>query len=412
MNEWLVVRRARPTRSGGLRSAEPIARTLSATESPRDGTKVGLEKADTWQDLSSPDEIDTAARPMPMSLIRPIVKAEGVGTKEILDEARKAGATWGLRALGVDPKLHDGDGVTVAVIDSGIERSHPAFAHLKDAIVESDFTTHPNGKEGIWGDSDNDRHGTHCAATICGGAVNGIRIGVAPKIKKLLVAKAIGGERGSAAVLDAMDWAVGERADVISMSLGFDFVGYSRYLVEVKHYVEDAAVSRALGAFRDNIRVFDAWMSLLQTRRQQGYDPLIVAATGNESARPNFVVEKVSPSAAESVISVGAIDRAFGMAPFSNTKPTFVGPGVDVLSAGIHDGLAVMSGTSMACPHIAGLAALYWQAARSGGPRATAERVLRMMAISAEDHFKTLGSQVEEEVGAGMPRAPGVKPNS
>ena len=148
---------------------------------------------------------------------------------------------------------------------------------------------------------------------------------------------------------------------------------------------------------------------MLQTRRKQGVDPLVIAAAGNESDRPSFVVEKVSPSEAESVVAVGAVDEAFVIAPFSNTHPTFVGPGVDVLSAGIAAELAVMSGTSMACPHIAGLAALYWQAARSGALPATAERVLRMMAVSAEEHLGRFKVRQFADVGGGMPHVSGVR---
>jgi hypothetical protein len=181
--------------------------------------------------------------------------------------------------------------------------------------------------------------------------------------------------------------------------------------MDQKQLERNAAISMALTAFRDNIRVFDAWMQLLRTRRKQGFDPLVIAATGNESNRPSFVVDKASPSEAESVVAVGAIDEAFRIAPFSNTNPAFVGPGVDVVSAGIDAELAMMSGTSMACPHIAGLAALYWQAARSGGSPATAERVFRMMATSAEGHSQPFSLHLRADIGEGMPRAPGVKPS-
>jgi subtilisin family serine protease len=77
-----------------------------------------------------------------------------------------------------------------------------------------------------------------------------------------------------------------------------------------------------------------------------------------------------------------------------------------VLSAGIHEELTVMSGTSMACPHIAGLAALYWQVARSSGSEATSARVLRMMENSADDNFGPFQSHVPADVGMGMRRAP------
>jgi subtilisin family serine protease len=286
MTEWLVVRRSRQTRSGGLESPEPIAKTVSATEQGAE-PKVGLEQAGTRDDLPDRHEIDTAAQPMPMSLIEPIM-AEAAAAQEILLEAKEAGAPWGLRALGVDPKRFDGAGVTVAVIDTGIKRSHRAFAHIpREAIEEADFTEKPSGTFGTGVAQDIHGHGTHCAATICGDVVNGIRIGVAPKIKKLLVAKAIGGKRGSAALLDALNWAVSYTADVISMSLGFDFIKYQKSLIAEQIH-PDAATSMALTAFRDNIRVFDAWMQELRTRRKQGFDPLVIAASGNESNRPIF----------------------------------------------------------------------------------------------------------------------------
>jgi subtilisin family serine protease len=343
-----------------------------------------------------------------MSLIEPIV-CEPAATQEIILKAKATGVTWGLRILGVDPTRFGGTGVSVAIIDTGIERSHPAFSHMPDAAIEeADFTKTPSGVFGRGAAADAaGGHGTHCAATICGDVVDGIRIGVAPKIKKLLVAKAIGGGRGSPALLDALNWAVSNRADVISMSLGFDFVGYRNSLIAQQVH-GDAATSMALTAFRDNIRVFDAWMVELRARRVQGYDPLIIAASGNQSGRPTFVVEKTSPSEADSVVSVGAIDEHLTIAPFSNVNPTFVCPGVGVLSAGIAGNLAVKSGTSMACPHMAGLAALYWQAARSSGPRATAHRVLRMMETSAEQNFGPCAPHAIADIGYGMPLAPAV----
>ncbi|WP_160118758.1 S8 family serine peptidase [Bradyrhizobium vignae] len=371
---------------------------------PHDHLKVGVEQADVRDGLQDWRDIETAAPPMPMSLIEPL-SCEPADAQELLRQSRQAGIAWGLRAMGVDLSKFDGAGVSVAVIDTGIKRSHAAFAHIpQDAILEADFTGKPNGVHGFGTAEDSRGHGTHCAATICGGVVDGVRIGVAPKIDRLLIAKAIGGDRGSAALLEALSWAVAERVDVISMSLGFDFVGYRGTLIG-KGVHDKTATSMALTAFRDNIRVFDAWMEELRSRRKQRYDPLVIAASGNESGRPTYVVEKASPSEAESVIAVGAIDETFAVAPFSNIHPSFVGPGVNVLSAGIHEELAVMSGTSMACPHIAGLAALYWQAARLSGA-ATSARVLRMMENSADENFGPFQSHVQADVGMGMPRAP------
>lgn len=350
-----------------------------------------------------------AAGPMPVSLIAPIV-AETNAADAVLRDAKAAGTAWGLKTLGIDTKRFNGAGVKVAIIDTGIRRDHPAFVHLKGAIDEADFTSKPGGTFGEGVAFDTDGHGTHCAGTICGGNVDGVQIGVAPSIERLLVAKAIGGTRGSAALLDALNWAAFTvRADVISMSLGFDFVEYRKSLIAANVH-EDAATSMALIAFRDNIRIFDAWMNELRARRKDGFDPLVVAASGNESGRPAFVVGKASPSEADSIVAVGAVDATLAVAPFSNADPTFVAPGVDVVSAGISEQLSVLSGTSMACPHIAGLAALYWQFARSAGPTATAERVQRMMATSAEDHFKEFDAHEPSDIGGGMPRAPGPRP--
>lgn len=406
MNEWLVVRRSRVARTFITKSPEPIARTAVANETPlEDAVRVGVEHADVRDGLRDKREIETVAPPMPMSLIEPF-SCEPAAMQELLLKSRQAGVAWGLDAMGVDPSKFDGAGVSIAVIDTGIQRSHPAFAHIpQEAMLEADFTGKPGGDKGRDKAVDSRGHGTHCAAIICGGTVDGVRIGVAPKIDRLLIAKAIGGDRGSAALIEALDWAVAEKVDVISMSLGFDFVGYRDALIGKKVH-DKTATSMALTAFRDNIRVFDAWMEVLQARRKQGYDPLVIAASGNESGRPGYIVEKASPSEAESVIAVGAIGEDFAVAPFSNIHPKFVGPGVNVLSAGIHQNLTVMSGTSMACPHIAGLAALYWQAARSSGPAVTAARVLRMMETSAEENFGPFASHVPADVGMGMPRAP------
>ncbi|WP_315751862.1 MULTISPECIES: S8 family serine peptidase [unclassified Bradyrhizobium] len=407
MSEWLVVRRVQP--STRRRGAAPIPKTASAPSTPEITIRVAPEHAPSRHQLPDPNEIGMAARPMPVSLIAPIVTATSAADA-ILRDARAAGVTWGLQTLGVDAKRFDGAGVKVAIIDTGIKRDHAAFAHLKGAIDEADFTYKPGGTFGDGAALDTDGHGTHCAGTICGGMVDGVRIGVAPNIERLFVAKAIGGTRGSAALLDALNWAAYTvRANVISMSLGFDFVGYRASLVKASVHA-DAATSMALIAFRDNIRIFDAWMNELRARRKDGFDPLVVAASGNESGRPTFVVGKASPSEADSVIAVGAVDAALAIAPFSNADVTFVGPGVDVVSAGINEQLSVLSGTSMACPHIAGLAALYWQFARTGRPAATAERVQRMMATSAEDYFKEFHTHEPSDVGGGMPRAPEQRP--
>jgi subtilisin family serine protease len=81
--------------------------------------------------------------------------------------------------VGADTSPFSGDGIVVAVLDTGIDASHPAFEGVD--IVQKDFTG-----EGV---GDQHGHGTHCAGTIFGRTSEGTRIGVAPGVKKALIGK-------------------------------------------------------------------------------------------------------------------------------------------------------------------------------------------------------------------------------
>jgi subtilisin family serine protease len=93
---------------------------------------------------------------------------------------------------------------------------------------------------------------------------------------------------------------------------------------------------------------------------------MVVAAAGNESQRsrdPRFRISASLPSAASGVISVPAVRAAgklFEIAAFSNGRAKICAPGENTVSAAAGGGLATMSGTSMACPHVTRLAALWW----------------------------------------------------
>jgi len=370
--------------------------TLS-TEADSPPAKVTIEvenlTARRVAEVARKKDVEAVAPVVPLKLIAPL-KGNGGAT------VAAGGATWGVKAVGADTSPFTGGGVTVAVLDTGIDATHPAFAGVN--LVKKNFTTEQ--------DTDKHGHGTHCAGTIFGRAVGGTRIGVAPGVKTAVIGKVIGeGGGGSDTLLAAIEWALQNGANVISMSLGIDFPGLVATL-EQRGVPTELATSMALEGYRDNILLFGKLASLVQARAAFGQPALIVAAAGNESRREqdaNFVIAVSPPAAGEGIVSVAALGegpQGFTIAPFSNTKARLSGPGVDVSSAKAGGGLTSMSGTSMATPHVAGVAALWAEKLQKSNQFAAQRFVDRLVGSGTMDKLKPGFDPVD--VGVGIVRAP------
>jgi subtilisin family serine protease len=300
------------------------------------------------EEVSRHRDVAAVAPVIPMKLIAP------VGLHRAANPTSRSTA-WGIHAVGADTSPLSGDGVTVAVLDTGIDASHPAFDGVE--LVQRNFT----GES----DEDLDGHGTHCAGTIFGRDISGKRIGVAPDVPRALIGKVLGEDGGgSDVILTGIEWALHNDAQVISMSVGIDFPGLVADL-EQEGVPTELAISMALESYRENILLFERLGSLVQARASFTGPCLLVAAAGNESRRdedPNFMIAVSPPAAADGIVSVAAIGPdpdGFTIASFSNYGARLSGPGVDILSAQAGGGLTTMSGTSMATPHVAGVAALW-----------------------------------------------------
>jgi subtilisin family serine protease len=378
-------------------TAEPFHRdALRAGAAEAAPSEPHIEVADLGKGdvraLARDSEVRAVAEVMPTTLLRPF---DG-------GEAAAATTAWGVTAVGADTSARTGAGVVVAILDTGIDAAHPAFTGV--TIVQKDFSGS--------GDGDKQGHGTHCAGTVFGRDVDGTRIGIAPGVTNALIGKVLGddGSGDSDMIFRGIQWAVQEGAQVISMSLGFDFPGLVKRLVEGGWPV-DLATSRALEAYRGNLRMFDALMQMVRSRDAFGVGTVLVAAAGNESHReqdPDHEIAVGLPAAAEGIVSVGAVqqtDDGLRIADFSNTLPQISAPGVKVVSAKLGGGLRSLSGTSMATPHVAGVTALWWeQVIASPLPATTAAVTAKLLANAATDGFVATAEVADR--GVGLVRAP------
>ncbi|MDX2643245.1 S8 family serine peptidase [Streptomyces sp. PA03-1a] len=232
-----------------------------------------------------------------------------------------------------------GAGVRVAVLDSGVDFTHP---DLVNRIVAS--RSFVEGQEVV----DRNGHGTHTASTVggTGAASGGKERGVAPGAD-LIVGKVLGDDNSGAnsGIIAGMEWAARtEHAKVINMSLGMS-----------TWHTQDDPMSQAVNKLSAETGA------------------LFVIAAGNEGTSPYSVS---APGTADAALTVGAVDSSdvlysrSGAGPRlgdDGLKPDLTAPGVDVLAAnsqqvpGAEGYYRTDSGTSMAAPHVTGAAALLAQ---------------------------------------------------
>jgi subtilisin family serine protease len=332
------------------------------------------------------------ARPLPTRLIKPVSTSDTA-------EPTAAGTSWGVEAVGADASPFSGTGIKVAVLDTGVDADHEAFQGL--TVTRRNFTDE--------GDDDEVGHGTHCAGTIAGRDVGGFRFGIATGITELLAGKVLGRAGGSSdAIVQGVHWAVDNGANVISMSLGIDFPGAVEWYVQQGLPIQPAT-SRALEGYRDNLRLFEAVADYVRASAAFEKPAVIVAATGNESERTAanpYTIGVSPPAASEGFIRVGAVGEdpggGFGIAHFSNAGASVVAPGVDIASARVGGGLAKMSGTSMATPHVAGVAALWAQKLKADDGEIDVAVLTARLTASGQS-VADLGP---DDVGSGLVQAP------
>lgn len=371
-----------------------------------DAPKLGMEMFESispgWREVGK----EAAARAAESG--RPVFNAPQMPVRlipQVVEHISNGDEVWGVDAVGAGSCPLQGDGVCVAVVDSGIDASHPAFAGLITDDNYSDFTG--TGREDRLG------HGTHCAGIIFGRTVAGKRIGVAPAVRPLVAKVADRGYETTTDLLEsALLWAVRKGAHIISLSIGLDFLGHARRL-EADSFPRDAALVAALNDYRDYARFFDSLMQRVISAGNASRSALVVAAAGNDSHAedtPPYRIGATLPAVADRVLAVAALGRRDGgeyqVAPFSNTGADISAPGVNIVSSIPGGGYGAMSGTSQAAPHVAGVAALWLQQLRGNqGANPTPEE-LRGKLINSATRAGVFPPASREEAGAGLVTAP------
>ncbi|MFG3408244.1 S8 family serine peptidase [Streptomyces sp. NPDC048142] len=344
-----------------VRSADgtTVRRTLSALDADAVTTAAATDSEGALWDALTRQQHDGSA-----------ATASGIA-RIWLDGVRKASldrSTGRIGAPAAWSRSFDGTGVKIAVVDTGIDATHPDLAGR--VAAERNFSASPDA-------NDRNGHGTHVASTAAGTGAKDARFkGVAPGARlinaKVLDDQGFGDDSG---IIAGVDWAVAQGADVISMSLG--------------------------GLDTPGIDPLEAQVNKLSAEK----GVLFTIAAGNEGPREGTVG---SPGSADAALTVGAVDDDDRIADFSSAgprtgdkavKPDITAPGVSITAAaaaGVEGqdppGYQSLNGTSMATPHVAGAAAILKQK----NPAWTGAQIKAALTGSAKD-----GSHSVFQQGAG-----------
>jgi subtilisin family serine protease len=396
------------TRTGGRRcspttvfdSPFELATRLTA-EPPRPALHREKLTLQELQELAQEPDFVAAAEIMRTRLVTPTENGEvPAGPKCRAGSPRQS---WGIAAIGADRSPFTGAGATVAVLDSGIDAKHPAFCGLE--IIEKDFSETGHG--------DCNGHGTYCAGIAFGRNVGGIRIGVAPGVRRALIGKIVGPAGGDTGMLfRAVSWAYEQQAQVIATATDLDFMGSVEERVR-DGWPERIAIAATLDAYWANRALFRQLLHMLELQEPSTGGTLVVAAAGSDSHRGlngEFVVPACLPASCDRIVSVGAFDPdsiglGFSVSGDSNSGASISAPGRDILSAAPGGGLRVSRGTGAACAHVAGIAALWWEALRENNRPANAT-TLRAHLLKGAERRGFAWSVTECDRGAGRVHAP------
>jgi subtilisin family serine protease len=364
---------ARSTRPG--RAAESISADIDAGD-----FYVAVVARTFWSNSYRLTVSATLSDPLPANPLEeitqpdsgtPIPNGQTDNVVSPLTQVANFGGTrdWNVNAIGAPEAWAAGflgQGVTVAVVDTGVDLDHPDLVsnlfvnpgEIPGNGIDDDGNGYVDDVHGYdFADDDSDPndvggHGTHVAGTIAaannGFGATGIAHGATILPVRVLGAS---GSGSSFDVAAGIRYAADLGADVINLSLGG---GYSRAIQSAINYAS------SLGTF-------------------------IVAAAGNEaSSVPSFPAQFSANY--ENVISVGAHQRSGSLARFSNRvgnsdSVQIDAPGVGIFSTYVGGGYASLSGTSMAAPHVAGLAAL----TLSANPDLTSQELRDLLATGVTD---------------------------